>query len=76
MLYHNPLYLILQVNVNVSEKLKELLVRLDKYKASEETLRLTSAKQSYKFEKLEIDKSAQDKRHAEEVRKRSVTCRC
>ena len=40
---------------------------MEKYRVSEESLRLGGAKQSYIIEKLEIDKAAQAKRHAEEV---------
>jgi hypothetical protein len=56
----------LEVNVNVTEKLKELHNLLDKYKQAEENLRLASAQQNYRYERLEIDKASQNKRHLEE----------
>jgi hypothetical protein len=56
----------LEVNVNVTEKLKELHHLLDKYKQAEENLRLGIAQASYKYEKLELDKASQNTRHLQE----------
>ena len=57
------------MNVNVNDKLKGVLLRLEKYKETEDALRLKLAKHDYAQEKLELDKESQDRRHLEEVMK-------
>ena len=61
--------------MNVNDKLKGVLLRLEKYKETEDALRLKLAKHDYSQEKLEIDKESQDRRHLEEVTRGIVrTC--